>query len=472
MIEFKNNIDVSAALDVLKRAIPKASKAMADVIHKEADRTVPEDTGALRRSGKVMPKPTPNEPNVSAHAVQYGSKKAPYAAAVHDGIVKTKSGESQWLRKAAMQRRPIMAAAQRVLKDALRKGGTMKDGTGEARKAQGVGVRFAVMRPLPWQGRFLRGLARPGVRTAALTVARSNGKSWLAAKLARDYLLGDRRDSEALIVASSYTQAKVIFRYALRMVEDAGHDPTDRGEWWYRDSVTTALLRSRKTGLAIRAIGSDPRRAHGRVYGLGLIDEPAQHPPGSRDAMLSAIRTGAGKVLGTKIVALGTRPAGAHWFADWLAGGADYVQSHAARRNDPPYWLRTIRRANPSYDYLPALREDLATQRREAKGGDEAARARYLALALNMGTADTVENVLLPPEAWERIEADVLPDRAGPYVLGFDLGGSGAFTAAAGVLARVREAGSRGDVRRDSRSPGAGRSRPCRRAVCEHGPAR
>ena len=151
------------------------------------------------------------------------------------------------------------------------------------------------MRPLPWQARFLQGLARPDVTTAALSVGRSNGKSWLAARLATDYLLGDRRDSEAVIVASSYTQAKVIFRYALAMVRDAGGDPGDRGEWWYRDSVTTALLRSRETGQAIRALGCDPKRAHGRVFGLALMDEPAQWPRGSRDAMLSAIDTGGGE---------------------------------------------------------------------------------------------------------------------------------------------------------------------------------
>lgn len=290
------------------------------------------------------------------------------------------------------------------------------------------------MRPLPWQARFLRGLSRPDVRTAALSVARSNGKSWLAAQLAADYLDSDRRDSEALIVASSYAQAKIIFRYALRMVREAGGDPEDRSTWWYRDSVTTALLRNRTTGQAIRALGCDPRRAHGRVFGLALMDEPAQWPPGTSEAMLSAIRTGAGKIEGAKIVALGTRPANAgHWFAEWLARTEDpahYVQCHAARRGDPPYWLRTIRRANPSFDHLPALREDLEAQRREAKA-DEGARARYLSLALNMGVPDVAENVLLDSEAWERCEADTLPERRGPYVLGVDLGGSGAMTAAA-----------------------------------------
>ena len=284
-------------------------------------------------------------------------------------------------------------------------------------------------RPFPWQDRFLRGLARSGVTTAALSVARSNGKSWLAAKLAVDYLLSDRLDSEAVIVASSYSQAKVIYRYALGMVREAGHDYTDGAKWWYRDSVATALLRSRETGQAIRALGCDPRRAHGRVFGLALLDEPAQWPPGTRDSMLSAIDTGAGKVEGSKIVALGTRPAGAHWFADWLAGGADYVQCHAARRGDPPYWLRTIRRANPSYDHLPALRADLLRQR-DAARKDESARARYESLALNLGTSDVSESVLLTPEAWARCEVDVLPPRRGPMVLALDIGSSGSMTAA------------------------------------------
>ena len=299
---------------------------------------------------------------------------------------------------------------------------------------RGVGLaqrpQKKILGALPWQRRFLCGLARPGVTTAALSVGRSNGKSWLAGKLARDYLLSDRRDSEAVIVASSYVQAKIIYRYAVRMVRDAGHDPADRRTWHYRDSANVAVLRSQETGQAIRAISCDPKRAHGRVFGLALMDEPAQWPRGTRDAMLSAIDTGAGKVVGSRIVALGTRPTGAHWFADWLAGGADFVQCHAARRDDPPYWLRTIRRANPSFNYLPALRADLLRQRDGARK-DEAVRARYLALALNMGTSDTVENVLVSPEAWTRCEVDVLPDRAGPYVLGLDIGSGGSMTAAA-----------------------------------------
>ena len=62
---------------------------------------------------------------------------------------------------------------------------------------------------IPWQARFLRGLRRPEVRTAALSVSRSNGKSWLAARLAADYLSDGAPDSECVIVADRYKRAEL-----------------------------------------------------------------------------------------------------------------------------------------------------------------------------------------------------------------------------------------------------------------------
>ena len=285
---------------------------------------------------------------------------------------------------------------------------------------------------IPWQRRFLRAVARPKVRTAALTVGRSNGKSWLAARLAADYLLGGGAErSECVIVASAYMQAKVIYRYAVDMVRDAGNNPTDRRAWYYRDGANVALLRSRTDGRAIRALGSDPRRMHGRRYGLALLDEPAQWPPGTRDAALAALTTGAGKVPGSKIIALGTRPAsGEHWFQRWLDGHADYSQVHAARRGDPLYWLRTIRRANPSFDYLPALRADVLSQRNAARK-DDGARAAYKALVLNLGLSDVAESLLIDPDTWRRCEAETLPPATDGYALGIDLGSGAAMTAGA-----------------------------------------
>ena len=49
--------------------------------------------------------------------------------------------------------------------------------------SQGAGLAepFAL---LPWEGRFVRGAFRRGIQTAALTVARGNGKSTLASAIA------------------------------------------------------------------------------------------------------------------------------------------------------------------------------------------------------------------------------------------------------------------------------------------------
>ena len=85
------------------------------------------------------------------------------------------------------------------------------------------------MKLFPWQARFRRGIARPGVRLAALAVARSNGKSYLVADLAKDYLLGDRHDSECLLVASEFKQSKIILRYLFSMLRADGHKLDDRG---------------------------------------------------------------------------------------------------------------------------------------------------------------------------------------------------------------------------------------------------
>ena len=262
-------------------------------------------------------------------------------------------------------------------------------------------------------------------------MARSNGKSWLAARLARDYLLDGAADSEVVLVASSYSQAKIIFRYAVRMVRESGRDPDDRRRWYLRDAANVALLRDKLTGRAIRALSCDPRRAHGRVFGMALLDEPAQWPRGSRDAMLAAIRTGTGKVSGSKVVALGTRPANPdHWFSQWLAGGADYSQVHAARPGDPPFWIKTARLANPSLPHLPALREAVEGQRRAARAGGGAL-AAYRALVLNLGTEDTARTCLVDFEDWERIERETLPPATGDYALGVDLGGGASMSAAA-----------------------------------------
>ena len=138
---------------------------------------------------------------------------------------------------------------------------------------------------------------------------------------------------------------------------------------------------------------------------------------------------GLGKVPGSRLVALGTRPEGQdHWFARMLAGEVGYAQVHAARREDPPFQLRTIKRANPSWDALPSLRVRLLQEREEARVSPDAL-ASWRALRLNMAEPDTYRALILSADLWRSIEGEAEAARA--CVWGIDLGASATQSAVA-----------------------------------------
>ena len=286
---------------------------------------------------------------------------------------------------------------------------------------------------LPWERRFITGAFR-GPGDSALSVARGNGKSCVVAAIATAVvdpagpLTGNRR--EVLCVASSFSQARVVFEDVLYFLRSAGHDLGDRKRWRLQDSVNSATVEYKPTGARCRALGGDPRRAHGLRPFLALMDEPAQHEPGKTERMLAAVKTGLGKVPGSRLIALGTRPSNPqHWFTRMLDGGAAYSQTHAASANDPKFQFRTWLKANPSLEHLPSLLAEIRSEALDAKK-DPAMLAAFDSLRLNLGTSDVVERVLLAAGTWERIEGKGV--RLGQYVLGVDLGGAAAMCAVAG----------------------------------------
>ena len=110
------------------------------------------------------------------------------------------------------------------------------------------------------------------------------------------------------------------------------------------------------------------------------------------------------KVPGSRLIALGTRPANPqHWFTRMLDGGAAYSQTHAASPTDPKFQFRTWLKANPSLEHLPSLLAEIRSEAADAKK-DPAMLAAFESLRLNLGTSDTVERVLLAAGTWERIE--------------------------------------------------------------------
>ena len=286
-----------------------------------------------------------------------------------------------------------------------------------------AGEALAVLR---WQRKFVAGAFAPGRTTAALSVARGNGKSTLVAGIAAAALDGPLAvpRGETIIVASSFMQATICFDHVCHFM---GAKLRDRRRYKFWQTGQLSRIEDKETGASVRAIGSDPKRAHGAAPSLILADEPAQWPNHTGERMLAALRTSMGKQPGARLIALGTRPAShEHWFAKMLAGTADYAQAHAAAEDDPPFQRRTWAKANPSLDFMPDLEAAIRTEAGHAKS-DPSVLHEFRALRLNGGTSEVAEAVLIEAGTWARIEGDA--DRAGPLVWGCDLGTSAAMSA-------------------------------------------
>ena len=296
-------------------------------------------------------------------------------------------------------------------------------------QGEGLGQPFKL---LPWQRQFLRGLARTD-GDAALTIGRGNGKTALLAGIALAHLDGpfSAERSEIIFAASSFQQARIGFSHARAFLEARGEDLRDRSKWRVHDSFQVAGIEHIPNRARLRVLGCDPRRSHGLAPALVIADEPAQWPENTSERMISALRTGLGKVPNSRLIALGTRPASSdHWFSAMLRD-AEFAQIHAAPDGAPSFSKRTWARANPSLKFFPELEKRIEKESRDAKR-DPRRLAEFKALRLNLGVSDTLEAFLLEPECWQRLSSLGAAPMTGPWALGLDLGTNAAMCAAAG----------------------------------------
>ena len=112
---------------------------------------------------------------------------------------------------------------------------------------------------LPWQRRFVRGAFAPGRTTAALSVARGNGKTVLVAGIAAAALDGPLvvPRGETIIVASSFAQANIAFDHVVAFM---GDKLRDRSRYRFWQTGQLARIVDRKTGASVRALGSDSEK--------------------------------------------------------------------------------------------------------------------------------------------------------------------------------------------------------------------
>ena len=274
----------------------------------------------------------------------------------------------------------------------------------------------------PFQRRFITGAFAPEVAVSALSIARSGGKTALAAMAAKAVIdpsspLHEPR-GEGLLVAGDLRQAEICFNDILASIVDT--EP-------YRivRAPGRQLIEHVASGAVLHVLSSSPERAHGRRPKLVIADEPAKWQRTRSLEMRAACESALGKVENSRMVCIGTRPPDReHWFDKMLTGsGADYGQIHDAPDSASPFRYRAWCQANPLLPRLPWLRAQIKREAERARVDPEA-RMMFEAYRLNRGVSDTIEDVLVTADEWRRVEArwPVAVGDDAP-VFGVDLGG-------------------------------------------------
>ena len=290
----------------------------------------------------------------------------------------------------------------------------------------------------PFQRRFLAKALAPGIDTAALSLPRGNGKSWLAAHILTRCLTPTDSlhvsGSEYLLCAASIDQARIVFRFVREALEPSG-------EFRFIDSATRLGIHHKETATRLKVLSSNGRTAMGIVGTRILVaDEPGSWEVNGGLLMHDALATASGKPFSPlKVVYIGTlAPAVSGWWHDMIADGthgSTYVQ---ALQGDPKTWdsFHTIRKANPLVEVSPEFRRKLLEER-DAARNDSRLKARFLSYRLNVPTGDS-STMLLTVDDWQRIEAREVPPREGKPLVGVDLGGGRAWSAACAMYRNGR----------------------------------
>ena len=290
----------------------------------------------------------------------------------------------------------------------------------------------------PFQRRFLRRALAAGVDTAALSIPRGNGKSFLAAHILERCLTpGDplhQPGAEYVLGASSIEQARLTFRFVRAALE-----PT--GRYRFTDSYTRIGITHLATNTRLRVISSNAKGAMGLVgVPLAVLDEPGSFETVGGTLMFDAMKTAQGKPGSPlRLVIIGTlAPAISGWWHDMVADGTrgkTYVQSLTGKADKWDQW-REITRCNPLTAISPEFAAKLKEERAEAQR-DSRLKARFLSYRLNLPSADSA-SMLLTVEDWQQVCAREVPEREGRPLVGLDLGAGRAWSAAVAVFPNGR----------------------------------
>jgi phage terminase large subunit-like protein len=287
-----------------------------------------------------------------------------------------------------------------------------------------------------FQRRFVEGLLADGVGVGCLSVGRGNGKTGLAASLAVAHLLGAwaaQPQREVTIAARTRDQAQVGFNFCRSFVEAM---PELAGRVTIRKSPLLEIELDAPDGPhLLKAVPSTGKAVLGGAATFAILDERAAWMPSRGAELEAAILTSLGKRGGRCAIISTSAPDDGNDFSRWLdtPPSGTYAQEHrAADLGCAPDDAEALLQANPGCaEGIGATLDWLQAAGRQAAERGGAALAHFRNLHLNQRVNAEARAVLIELDAWLPCETEPQPERAGPVVIGLDLGGAASMSAAA-----------------------------------------
>jgi phage terminase large subunit-like protein len=291
------------------------------------------------------------------------------------------------------------------------------------------------MKVAPFQRTFVEGALAPETSVAVLSIGRGNAKTALSAGVALGSLLGEwdkQPRREVLLAARTRDQARIAWDFAAGFAATLPEE-VQRRLTFRRSPRLEIEYEDERGSHFLRALAADGKSALGSAPTLVLMDERGHWPAGRGDDLEQALLSGLGKRGGRALIISTSAADDAHPFSRWIDEElpGKFVQEHRPAPSLPADDLDSLLVANPGAKHGIGANADwlLATARRAiAQGGT--ALTSFRLYNRNERVSGEARDLLLTIDEWLACEADELPPRSGPVVIGIDLGGSSSMTAA------------------------------------------
>ncbi|MYG97030.1 MAG: hypothetical protein F4195_10590 [Gammaproteobacteria bacterium] len=281
----------------------------------------------------------------------------------------------------------------------------------------------------PFQRNFIAEAYRPGIDIGAISAPRGSGKTTFTGWLAAEAFRKIEKHQEVLLVAGSVDQGRAAFRAARQFLGEDDYRYTDSAQRCYATRADGAKLILRgASGRGLQGIVNCP---------LCVADEPGAWKPVDGELMADALFGALGKPESPlRLLMVGTLAPGGipgHWWHDLCLGGNQEDTHVTLYQGDPKRWddLRHIYSVNPLARISPDLRRKLRIERDKARR-DPRLKGYFLSYRLNVPTGDESTMLLTVPD-WQLALEREFPPRDGRPIVGADLGGGRAWSAAAAL---------------------------------------